>query len=205
MRRYFGTLAVLIFSGIGLYLVFNKENVSSYRFPNSLNLKGREIVSNLRGFTSSLASSTLAVTSGAKDKLISQISKKSEELFSRAVEGAKTQAFNLVKQEVNKNVDNLGQNFGISLGGSNSEVPSPITFAIKINQPAYFTVKNTESTAVEYEIDWQDNLKDSGQLSANTGKTLSHQWKNPGIYEPIFKIIKKDGQSEEHKVVISIF
>lgn len=205
MIRVFSTLVILALFAGAAYFVLGKENFSEYKFPAFVGSKLEEAGISLSRLSGNSATNTVfAPLIGAKNNLVEAVARKSEELISGIVEETKKTTFNLFKQEVNEKVNNIGENFGINFQTFSSESPSPVIFAIKTGQSAYFTIRNTDKIAVDFEADWEDGGKDKGKLNPGGSKILSHQWQKAGNYNPKFKIIKL-GKEEEYSVSISIF
>lgn len=207
MQNHLGKIAVIGMVLAGGYYIFNSGEVSGYTIPflsvskNDTAQAGSQAISNIQ----TAAKETLLASAG---QLTDTIAKKVDSAAKDAMTAVKTEAFNLVKGAVEKNVDNLAAGLGIntSQSGSSDPVvsnPDPISLSVKSGSPVYFTVKNSEQASINYVIDWMDGTNETGQIAKSGSRTVSHSWSNAGEYLLQFKIRSLSG-SNDYKVRISI-
>ncbi|MBU4347942.1 hypothetical protein KJ671_00320 [Patescibacteria group bacterium] len=141
------------------------------------------------------------------NKLISFTTDKAQELTSTIVGKTKEYAFNLLKKEVEKNIEKLGEKAGLDVNSLNDSLKKDdiVTYSVKKGQSAYFTIKNNQEDLLKYSIDWLDGERESGELKIEGESViLSHIWFNSGEYLLTFKTIESE-EERQHKVLISVF
>lgn len=127
---------------------------------------------------------------------LSEVLNKGKSLANKTIQGAtekikektKEKTFEIV-QEGLKSAEDAAENIlGVNSGQSLNQNSSSDFFAylIKINTPLSFIIKNPFSLAdaknINYQIDWGDGQKDSGELKAEQNITVAHSWNKEGEY-----------------------
>lgn len=206
MRRHLWKIIAMGILCAAGYFVFTAVNVSGYRFP-SVGISGK-------GTTQGGGQAISGVVDAMKKKFLSQmadvvdvVKQNADTLAQSAIVSAKTEAFKLLSNAVNDKVKSVATGLGISASGSagasGGSTVIPVQSAIKSGAPAYFTIKNSESEAVHYAIDWNDGKNESGQIAKGESQIVSHSWMKAGEYVLQFTI-ESSGGTNKYQVTISI-
>ncbi len=192
--------ALRILFGIGLvlsaaYFLLGKENLSTYSFPDIR--RDQPLSAN---FLSQISRYRSEDISTGVTKITAALAEKSSDIFEGIAEKAKLETFKIIKDTVNDKVDDLGQNFGVSIGAAEDD--EQIIFGVRSGIPVYFSLE-ARSGDSEYEADWRDGQKDSGPFKDGEGIVLSHSWSEPGDYLVKFTITNSKGK-KNYQIPIKI-
>jgi vacuolar-type H+-ATPase subunit H len=198
---------VRIFFGIALVgatagFLFIGSNDFNYDFTG-LDLNKDKIAST----TASTIRNTKTKASDLLSVALEEAKNKGNELISFTTEKAKEYAFNILKKEVEKKIEELGEKAGLDINSLNDSLlkDDVVAYSVKKGQSAYFTIKNNKDGLLKYKIDWLDGEIEEGDLvREGESVVLSHIWFNSGEYLLTFKTINSE-EERQHKVLISVF
>jgi len=201
MKRFLGVFSGLLLTCISAYLLLTQYNISAYSFPDiqkSDYAAANAVVQSIQPLIQKISQDV--------GTALQYVFSKGDALADAAIEKVKVETFGLVKDSISGKIDQVGSGLGIAVSqGQSSEGASPVVFAMKRGEPAYFTIENRENERIQYEVDWQDSSeKDIGSLDAEKSRVVSHSWSKAGTYAVQFKIAFSDKINTYH-VTLSIF
>ncbi|MEK7549334.1 MAG: PKD domain-containing protein [Patescibacteria group bacterium] len=177
-------LIIIAIIGSGIYIYSSLQTVKAYTYlVPRWNLEDK--ISSLKNFV------------GLKVK---ENINKGEFLIKEKTQEAKTSIFEDLKDSISGQIDILGGKFGVA---SNSSFDLVINQVVKINQPIYFSIKNSDGK-ISYEINWGDEKIERGEIAENERKIVSHTWTKIGEYNITFKAIINGKDIKQQKIITVI-
>lgn len=198
----------IVLSAVAATGIYFFKNESAYKFPfNSLTSFLNEKISAFPNiFKSAATNPNEFFSSKIKETAVS-----GENLVQSAAQDAKNGAFGYFKEFAVEKINQIGDKFGAQTSitekddaQENIEKKLTVRYSVKINKPAYFSVKGVSggSEDIKYEIDWGDGGKESGNIRSDEAKTVSYSWKKEGDYVIKFKISSVETENLEYPVAV---
>ncbi|MDD5430658.1 MAG: hypothetical protein PHP03_00290 [Candidatus Pacebacteria bacterium] len=218
----FITIILVIAIAAGAYFLLNKEKTYSYSFSD---FSSSTVFSGVK----KIGEKGADFVSESISKAANVVADKTGEIVSGAVTAVKQEAFKILKNTVNKELDNLGED--LKVGDTNKQLPmeepsaagqasainiiagSPsnninshpeIKFTVKTGVLSYFTIQNVEGETIIYDVNWKDGATDKNSLSKGSMVTLSHSWSKEGDFLVEFNITAS-GVEKNYIIPVTVF
>ncbi|MBI5079392.1 PKD domain-containing protein [Candidatus Wolfebacteria bacterium] len=207
MNLFKKILILLIVAALtaGIYFLKN-ESVYKFDFNSLPSFLSEKISGVTKIFKSAARNPKDFFSSKIKETAVS-----GENFVQSVAQDAKKSAFGYFKEFAIEKINQIENKFGAGTekdGAEEKNIEKKLTvkYSVKINKPAYFSVKGFSggSGDIKYEIDWGDGGKESGNIRSDEVKIVSHSWKKEGDYLIKFKIASGDINNNDSEYPVTV-
>lgn len=189
-------LVAIALVGGGLLALDRTSTLTGFAFPADLSEKSRTILNTAGSIVRSGSRKAADTADTAVKEGTAYISKKTSSATQSIADEISESLREIAAETLQATTNAIGDQIGVSSGGSETIVPSPISYVVSIGMETTFGITPsflTDISAFDLFIDWGDGKTESHEeLKANTVPAFPHTWEETGEYEFRFIVTAGD-------------